>query len=39
MPGIVSQKWTLKNISQNIDDIVICGWHTYLNIKETIILN
>ena len=31
MPGIVSQKWTLKNISQNIDDIYYNNtWLTYL---------
>ena len=31
MPGIVSQKWTLKNISQNIDDIYYSNmWLTYL---------
>lgn len=31
MPGIVSQKWRLKNISQNIDDIYYSNmWLTYL---------
>ena len=31
MPGIVSQKWTLKNISQNISDIYYSNtWLTYL---------
>lgn len=31
MPGIASQKWTLKNISQNIDDIYYSNmWLTYL---------
>jgi hypothetical protein len=31
MPGIISQKWTLKNNSQNIDDIYYSNtWLTYL---------
>jgi len=31
MPGIVSQKWTLKNNSQNVDDIYYSNtWLTYL---------